>query len=70
MIDDRFTALRLHGMRRKWLALVETRQHLDLSLSDGLELLLQSEDDDRDVRLPGARRKHAEDRGTGQGRPR
>lgn len=50
MIDDRFTALRLHGMRRTWLALVETRQHLDLSLIDGLELLLQSEDDDRDVR--------------------
>lgn len=50
MIDDRLTALRLHGMRRTWLALVETRQHLDLSLSDGLELLLQSEDDDRDAR--------------------
>lgn len=49
MIDDRFTTLRLHGMRRTWLALVETRQHLELSLSDGLELLLQSEVDDRDV---------------------
>jgi DNA replication protein DnaC len=37
-------------MRRTWSALVETRQHLDLTLSDGIELLLQAEDDDRDLR--------------------
>jgi len=50
VIEDRFATLRLHGMRRTWSALVETRQHLDLTLSDGIELLLQAEDDDRDVR--------------------
>ena len=50
VIDERLATLRLHGMHRTWLALVETRQHLDLSLSDGIELLLQAEDDDREVR--------------------
>jgi DNA replication protein DnaC len=50
VIEDRFATLRLHGMRRTWSALVETRQHLDLTLSDGIELLLQAEDDDRDLR--------------------
>lgn len=50
VVEDRFATLRLHGMRRTWSALVETRQHLDLTLSDGIELLLQAEDDDRDLR--------------------
>ena len=46
-INTQFTELRLHGMHRSWQALTETRQHLDLSLSDGLELLLGAESEDR-----------------------
>jgi len=46
-INSQFTELRLHGMHRSWKALTETRQHLDLSLSDGLELLLGAEAEDR-----------------------
>lgn len=49
-IDDRLAALRLHGMRHTWQALTETRQHLELSLGDGIEMLLQAEDADRDNR--------------------
>jgi DNA replication protein DnaC len=49
-ITTQFTDLRLHGMLRRWQALTETRQHLDLSLSDGLELLLGAEAEDRDNR--------------------
>lgn len=49
-INTQFTDLRLHGMYRRWQALTETRQHLDLSLSDGLELLLGAEAEDRDNR--------------------
>lgn len=59
IIDDRFTALRLHGMRRTWQALTETRQHLDLSFSDGLELLLQAEDTERDNRRSERLLRHA-----------
>lgn len=46
-IESQFTRLRLHGMNRSWQALTETRTHLDLSLNDGLELLLQAETEDR-----------------------
>lgn len=49
-INTQFTDLRLHGMHRRWQALTETRQHLDLPLSDGLELLLGAEAEDRDNR--------------------
>jgi DNA replication protein DnaC len=64
VIDERLATLRLHGMHRTWLALVETRQHLDLSLSDGIELLLQAEDDDREVRRSERLLKQAEFRYT------
>jgi DNA replication protein DnaC len=37
------TQLRLQGMTRSWQTMVETRQMHELSLSQGLELLLQSE---------------------------
>jgi len=50
IINDRLTTLRLHGMQRTWQALTETRQHLDISFSDGLEMLLQAEDAERDNR--------------------
>jgi len=49
-INSQFTDLRLHGMHRSWQALTETRQHLNLSLSDGLELLLGAEAEDRSNR--------------------
>lgn len=46
-IETQFTELRLHGMNRAWNALLETRKHHELSLSEGLELLLQNEYEDR-----------------------
>lgn len=46
-IEDRMKQLRLHGMSSRWDALMETRQHHDLSLGEGLEILLQAEDEDR-----------------------
>jgi len=46
-IETQLTDLRLHGMNRAWTALLETRKHHELSLSQGLELLLQNEQQDR-----------------------
>jgi DNA replication protein DnaC len=46
-IESQFTHLRLHGMSRSWQALVETRRHHELSFSEGLELLLQAEQQER-----------------------
>ena len=40
--------LRLHGMGRSWKTLTESRKHHELSFTEGLELLLQSETGDRD----------------------
>lgn len=42
--------LRLHGMAKSWEAIKESRQLASLSLSDGMELLLQAEEQDRDQR--------------------
>ena len=46
-IETQLTDLRLHGMNRAWTALLETRKHHELSLSEGLQLLLQNEQQDR-----------------------
>jgi len=46
-IETQLAELRLHGMNRAWTALLETRKHHELSLSQGLELLLQNEQQDR-----------------------
>jgi len=46
-IEDRMKQLRLHGMSSRWEALMETRRHHDLSLGEGLDILLQAEDEDR-----------------------
>jgi DNA replication protein DnaC len=46
-IESILNHLRLHGMSRNWKALIETRRAHELSLSEGLELLLQSEIDER-----------------------
>jgi len=47
-IESQLTHLRLHGMSRSWQALLETRRHHELSLTEGLELLLQAEEQERD----------------------
>ncbi|WP_424001517.1 IS21-like element helper ATPase IstB [Maribacter sp. IgM3_T14_3] len=46
-IEERMKQMRLHGMSSRWDALMETRQHHDLSLTEGLEILLQAEAEDR-----------------------
>jgi DNA replication protein DnaC len=46
-IGSQLNHLRLHGMSRTWQALVETRRHHELSLSEGIELLLQAEEQER-----------------------
>ena len=46
-IESQLNHLRLHGMSRSWQALLETRRHHELTLSDGLELLLQAEEQER-----------------------
>lgn len=46
-IETRMSNLRLHGMHDSWKALLETRRHHELSLSEGLDILLQAEQQDR-----------------------
>lgn len=47
-IQTKMKQLRLHGMSTRWQALVETRKQNELSLSEGIELLLHSEEEQRD----------------------
>ena len=47
-IESQFNQLRLHGMSRTWQALLETKRHFELSLIEGLEILLQAEQQDRE----------------------
>lgn len=49
-IENQLAQLRLCGMNTSWKAMVETRQHHELSLSEGLEILLQGESEDRTYR--------------------
>ncbi len=46
-IETQLSNLRLRGMARSWQALTETRRAHELSLHEGLELLLQAEEDER-----------------------
>lgn len=46
-IETQLKELRLYGMSRSWQILQETRKHHELSLSEGLELLLGAEQDER-----------------------
>jgi DNA replication protein DnaC len=46
-IESQLSQLRLHGMSRSWQALLETRRQHELTLSEGLEILLQAEEQDR-----------------------
>jgi DNA replication protein DnaC len=47
-IKDQLRKLRLHGMTQSWQVLIETRKLSELTLSEGIELLLESEIQDRD----------------------
>jgi DNA replication protein DnaC len=58
-IESQLTRLRLHGMSRSWQALLETRKSHELSLSEGLTLLLQAEEEDRTDRRFEQLRKNA-----------
>lgn len=58
-ITTKFNDLRLHGMSRRWEAFLETRQHQDLTLSEGLEILLQEEKLDREQRRCDRLQKNA-----------
>jgi DNA replication protein DnaC len=46
-IESQLKQLRLQGMSNRWDALMETREHHQLSLNEGLEVLLQAEQEDR-----------------------
>lgn len=58
-IESQLTQLRLNGMARSWQALLETRHTEELSLTDGLALLLQAEEDERRNRRFARLRKQA-----------
>jgi DNA replication protein DnaC len=49
-LENQMSKLKLHGMIKTWAALQETRKLHELSLLDGLELLLQAEEQERDLR--------------------
>jgi len=46
-IENQLKQLRLQGMSNRWDALMETREHHQLSLPEGLEVLLLAEQEDR-----------------------
>lgn len=58
-IQSQLSDLRLHGMSRMWQSLQETKRLHELSFSDGLQLLLQSENEDRQNRRSARLRKQA-----------
>lgn len=58
-IDQQLDQLRLHGMNRVWQSLQETRKHQELTLGEGLELMLQAEADERQHRRFERLRKNA-----------
>ncbi len=49
-IESQMKQLRLHGMIKSWEALQESRQLHNLSLQEGMEILLQSEEQERNNR--------------------
>lgn len=46
-IDSKLKQLKLRGMYRSWQSLSETRRLHDLSFTDGMQLLLQAEEEER-----------------------
>lgn len=49
-VENQLAQLRLHGFKNTWKALGETKRVHDLTLTEGLEILLQAEVQDRDNR--------------------
>jgi DNA replication protein DnaC len=49
-LDAKLSQLRLHGMARSLQSLTETRQAQSLSFYDGLEIIIQAEEDERSNR--------------------
>ncbi len=49
-VETQFSQLRLSGMQRTWQALNETKRLVELSLVEGLEILLQAEQQEREQR--------------------
>ena len=49
-IENQLTQLRLHGMKSRWNAFQETKSLSELTLVEGLEILLQAEIQDRNNR--------------------
>lgn len=58
-IQTQLRKLRLHGMNQCWESIIETRKQHELTLSEGLEMLLQSEEEQRDNRKFERLRKNA-----------
>lgn len=58
-IETMFTQLRLHGMSQTWQSLLETRRTTELSLAEGLELMLQAEKQERTNRRTERHLKNA-----------
>ncbi len=58
-IENQLSQLRLYGFKSNWQALLETKGTNDLSLIEGLEMLLQAEIQDRDNRRFDRLRKSA-----------
>jgi len=49
-IESQLSRLRLTGMNKGWKSIVETRRVHELSFTDGLELLLQAEEEERSIK--------------------
>ncbi len=58
-IENQLSQLRLYGFKSSWKALLETKETNDLSLNEGLEMLLLAELQDRDNRRFDRLRKSA-----------
>ena len=58
-IETQMNQLHLHGMSSSWKAMLETKRHHELTLTDGLEILLQSETHNRENRRSDRLRKNA-----------
>ena len=58
-IENQLAELRLHGIKSSWKALTETKRMSELSLPEGLEILLQAEIQDRENRRFDRLRKAA-----------
>lgn len=58
-IESQFNELRLSGMSRSWQTLVESQGLHELSLTEGLKILLQAEKEEREARRFERLRKNA-----------